>query len=137
MRKTVVPGLILALLAACTSDGIETQQSPQSSATSFLELIDKGNYEESWTEASTWLRKNVDANQWAEHAGSYRQPLGIVEHRKFNSIEYHESLEDMPAGDYALVFFDSSLSNNASATEIVGLMLDDDSMWRVIGYQTQ
>ena len=129
-------GLLLAFVAACTSDEIETNQSPQSAAEAFLLLIDQGNYQESWTEASAFLRNNVDADQWAEHAGSYRQPLGNVDHRKFNSIEFHESLEDMPAGDYALVFFDSSLADNGSASEMVGLMLGDDSMWRVIGYQT-
>ena len=82
------------------------------------------------------MRDNVDANQWAEHAASYRQPLGIVAYRKLNSIEFHDSLEEMPAGDYALVFFDSSLADNGNASEMVGLVLEDDSTWRVIGYQT-
>jgi len=129
-------GLILALVAACTSDEIESHDSPQSSAEAFLLLIDQGNYQESWSEASAWLQDNVDANQWAEHAGGYRQPLGIVHDRELNSIEFHDSLEDMPAGDYAFVIFDSSLADNGKTSEMVGLMLDDDSMWRVIGYQT-
>ena len=129
-------GLILALVAACTSDEIKSRDSPQSSAEAFLLLIDQGNYQESWSEASAWLQDNVDANQWAEHAGSYRQPLGIVHDRELNSIEFHDSLEDMPAGDYAFVIFDSSLADNGKTSEMVGLMLDDDSMWRVIGYQT-
>ena len=136
MRKALFLGLILAFVAACTSDPIEASHSPQSAAEAFLLLIDQGNYQESWEEASAWLRNNVDAEQWAEHAGSYRQPLGVVDHRKFKSIEFHESLEDIPVGKYDLVFFDSSLADNSDASEMVGLMLDDDSMWRVIGYQT-
>ena len=82
------------------------------------------------------MRDNVDATQWAEHAGRIRQPLGIVKHRDFKSVELEDSLEDMPAGNYAFVFFDTTLSNNGSASEMVGLMLEDDSTWRVIGYQT-
>ena len=136
MRIAVMLGLILALVAACTSDEIETNDSPQLAAEAFLLLIDQGNYQESWSEASAWLRDNVDANQWAEHAGNYRQPLGIVDDRKLNSIEFHDTLEDMPAGDYAFVIFDTSLAENGSTSEMVGLMLGDDSMWRVIGYQT-
>ena len=136
MRKATIFGLIFALVAACTSDEIDTDNSPQLAAEAFLSLVDQGNYQESWTEASTWLRNKVDANEWAEHAGSYRQPLGIVDYRTFSSIEYHDSLDEMPAGDYAFVFFDSTLANKGSAGEMVGLVLDDDSMWRVIGYQT-
>jgi len=136
MQKVVLLGLILATVAACAGGEIKANHSPQSAAEAFLLQIDKGNYQESWAEASTWLRNNVDAEQWAKHAGSYRQPLGTVRHRNFKSIEFHDSLEDMPAGDYAFVFFDSSLANNGSASEMVGLMLDADSMWRVIGYQT-
>ena len=136
MQKALLLGLILALVAACSSDPIEAGHSPQSAAEAFLLLIDQGNYQESWEEASAWLRNNVDAEQWGKHAGSFRQPLGAVEHRKFKSIEFHESLEDMPVGKYAFVFFDSSLADNGKASEMVGLMLDDDSMWRVIGYQT-
>ena len=136
MRKALLLGLILAIVAACTSGQNEASHSPQSAAEAFLLLIDQGNYQESWEEASAWLQTNVDAEQWAQHAGSYRQPLGAVDHRKFKSIEFHESLEDMPVGKYAFVFFDSSLADNSNASEMVGLMLDDDSMWRVIGYQT-
>lgn len=136
MRITVMLGFMLAIIAACTSDEIETKDAPQSAAEAFLLLVDQGNYQQSWSEASTWLRDKVDANQWAEHAGGYRQPLGIVEDRKLNSVEFHDSLEDMPAGSYAFVIFDSSLADNGSASEMVGLMLEDDSTWRVIGYQT-
>ena len=136
MQKALLLGLILALVAACTSDEVKADHSPQSAAEAFLLLIDQGSYQESWAEASTFLRNNVDAKQWAEHAESYRQPLGAVDHREFKSVEFHDSLEDMPAGDYAFVFFDSSLADNGSASEMVALTLDDDSMWRVIGYQT-
>lgn len=136
MRKVLALGLLLTLSAAYANDEVVAEKSPRSAAEAFLLLIDQGNYQESWEEASPWLRKNVDANQWAEHAGSFRRPLGIVNGREFASVEYHDTLEDMPAGNYAFVFFDSSLADNGSASEMVGLMLDDDSIWRVIGYQT-
>lgn len=137
MLKAILPALIVVLVTACASHGGATRHSPQSAAEAFLVLIDKGNYRESWAEASTWLRNKVDAKQWAEHAGSFRQQLGTVGHRQFKSVEFHDALEEMPEGRYAFVFFDSSLADNGRASEMVGLMLDDDSMWRVIGYQTQ
>ena len=136
MRNALLTGLIAVLVIACTTDEVNTDSSPQAAAEAFLALIDQGDYEASWAEASTWLRDNVDATQWAEHAGGFRQPLGAIDHREFRSVEFQDSLEDMPAGKYAFVSFDSSLANSSSASEMVGLVLDDDSTWRVIGYQT-
>ena len=135
MLKVLLLLLMVLWVAACVSDDIDANNSPQSAAERFLFLIDQGNYRESWAEASTFLRSNVDAEQWTAHAGSYRQPLGNVAHREFKSIEFHYALEDMPAGDYAFVFFDSSLADNGKVSEMVGLMLDEDATWRVIGYQ--
>lgn len=136
MRIALISGLVIALIAACTSDEIGINDSPQLAAEAFLELIDQSNYEESWSEASAWLQDNVDADEWAVHAGSYREPLGTVDARALNSVEFHDSLEDMPAGEYAFVTFDTSLADEGSTSELVGLMMDEDSTWRVIGYQT-
>ena len=135
MRIALTTALILALGAACASEHA-ARQSPQQAAESFLLLIDQGNYRQSWSEASAWLRDNVDAEQWAEHAGSYRNPLGTVQSRSLDSIEFQDSLEEMPDAEYAFAIFDSTLADGGSATEMVGLMLDDDETWRVIGYQT-
>ena len=135
MRKAVTLGLILAAAAACTNDKV-ANDSPQPAAEAFLLLIDQGKYQQSWSEASAWLQDNVDADQWAEHAGSYRKPLGIVDGRKLASIEFQDSLEEMPPGKYAFVIFESSLADDGSTSEMVGLMLDNESTWRVIGYQT-
>ncbi len=136
MRRITVLGLMIVLVAACSGDEIDTDNSPLSAAEAFLSLIDKGNYAESWAEASPWLRANVDANEWAEHAGAYRQPLGNISDRELNSIEFQDSLEDMPAGEYAFVVFDTSLADDGSTIEMVGLKRDEESVWRVIGYQT-
>lgn len=135
MQKALLTGLIV-IIAACAGDEIEPDKSPQSAAEAFLSLIDQGKYQDSWKEASSWLRNNVNADQWAEHAGSYREPLGAIDHREFKSVEFQDTLDDMPDADYAFVFFETSLSDNGDVSEMVGLVLDTDSNWRVIGYQT-
>ncbi len=137
MLRALSLGLICTMLGACASVGTNSDSSPQSAAEAFLSLIDQGDYEKSWQEASSLLQSNVDAEQWAEHAGGYRQPLGVVESRTLASVERLDSLEEMPAGEYAFVSFDSALEDNRNASEMVGLVLGEDSVWRVIGYQTQ
>ena len=136
MREILKLIFVLAFVGACSGEENRTNESPQSAAEAFLSLIDQDNYQESWAEASTWLRNNADAMEWAEHAGRFRKPLGVVSQRAFNSVELDDALEDMPEGNYAFVFFDTTLEKGGTASEMVGLMLEDDSTWRVIGYQT-
>ena len=136
MRFIVKLIFVLAFVAACIGEENRTNESPQSAAESFLSLIDQDNYQESWAESSAWLRANTDAIEWAEHAGRIRKPLGVVSERAFNSVELEDALEDMPEGNYALVFFDTTLEDGGTASEMVGLMLEDNLTWRVIGYQT-
>ena len=136
MRIILTLMLALGLAVSCAAEENRPEESPRAAAKAFLALIDQDNYQESWKEASAWLRHNVDANQWAEHAGRIRRPLGAVSHRTFRSVELEDASEDMPEGTYAFVFFDTILEDGGSASEMVGLMLEDDSTWRVIGYQT-
>jgi len=88
--------LISVLFSACVSDEIKSVESPQSAAEAFLISIDQGNYEESWPVASALLRAKVDQDDWAKHLGNTRRPLGTLNHREVGSIEFHESLEEMP-----------------------------------------
>ena len=126
--------MISVLVNACVSDEIKSVESPQSAAEAFLILIDQGNYEESWAVTSALLRAKVEQDDWAKHLGNTRRPLGTLNHREVGSIEFHDSLEEMPDGEYAILIFDSSFANNDSASEVVGLVLDDESTWRGSGY---
>lgn len=136
MRRILTLMLVLGLAVACAVEKTKPEESPQAAAKAFLALIDQDNYQESWREASGWLRNKVDAIKWAEHAGRIRRPLGVVSHRTVRSVELEDALEDMPEGNFAFVSFDTILEDNSSASEMVGLMLEVDSTWRVIGYQT-
>ena len=134
MRNIMKLILISVLISACVSDEIKSVESPQSAAEAFLISIDQGNYEESWPVASALLRAKVEQDDWAKHLGNTRRPLGTLNHREVGSIEFHDSLEEMPVGEYAILIFDSAFTNNGSASEVVALALDDDSTWRVVGY---
>lgn len=135
MRLVLHVILLFGFITACTGEENSTNESPQSAAEAFLALIDQDKYQEPWAEVSSWLRSNSNAIEWAEHAGRIREPLGVVSHRAFISVELEDALEDMPEGNYAFVIFDTTLENSNSASEVVALMLEDDSTWRVIEYQ--
>jgi len=135
MRLILKLILVLGFVGACAVEESGTNESPQSAAEVFLTQIDQDNYQESWAEASSWLRSTSNATEWAEHAGRIRNSIGVVSQRTFNSVELEDALEDMPENNYAFVYFDTTLENGSTTSEMVGLMLEDDSTWRVIGYQ--
>ena len=130
--KTLI--LISLFVSACATEQIRQQQALESAAGAFLTAIDQGNYLETWSKASASIHAKVEQDDWAVHIGNTRRPLGSLNHRDVVSIELHDSLEEMPDGNYALLTFESSFANNGSASEVVGLALDDDLTWRVIGY---
>ncbi|NNE36637.1 MAG: DUF4019 domain-containing protein [Rhodothermales bacterium] len=77
-----------------------------------------------------------ERDRWSELATADRGRHLAEPARTLNSVELEDALQGMPEGNYAFVFFDTTLENSGTASEMVGLMLEDDSTWRVIGYQT-
>ena len=134
--RTLLLSLLLAVSNAAFASGAAPDDAPRFAAEEFLALIDASRYDATWSAASEWLRTNVDAEEWAEHAGRYRESLGEVESRVVKSVELLDELEEMPEGRYAFVTFDTTLADGRNATELVGLVLGGDNAWRVIGYQS-
>ncbi|MEO1204229.1 MAG: DUF4019 domain-containing protein, partial [Pseudomonadota bacterium] len=64
MRSSILLGLLFALLSGCTSD-TRAVDSAEAAAQAFLDLIDDGDYEQTWSEASPWLKEHVEAEEWA------------------------------------------------------------------------
>ncbi len=103
-------------------------------ATEFLALVDKREYDKSYSTASQVLRDEVSKEEWMAHVGNLRGPLGQLNQRTVNSSEFHESLPEAPPGEYVIFTFDSSFENNKSAAEVVAVTKGSDGVWRVVGY---
>ena len=103
-------------------------------ATAWLRLVDELEYRKSWSEASALLRAEVSQADWVSHLSNMRGPLGGLKQRAVTSSEFHESLDGVPDGQYAVFAYDSSFENREYATEIVALAQEANSSWRVIGY---
>ena len=128
--------MLSGFLGACTGEETTIKESPQSTAEEFLSLIDRGNYEESWKYTSTWLRGQVDSDDWTQQVRIFRHPLGTVFHRELISINMDTVIEDGAVRRLAAVIYECNFPANEKATEVVGLTWDDDSAWRVVAYQT-
>lgn len=106
----------------------------QSAALSWLELVDSGDYRESWERAAKLFKDSVTADQWQQALGGARTPLGKLVSRKVKSRKYLEQLPGAPDGKYVVLQFETVFENKASAIETVTPMVDPDGKWRVSGY---
>jgi len=121
----------LVTLANANSASIE---SARDSATAWLKIVDQLEYEKSWSQASPLLQAEVSQDDWGDHLGNMRERLGELRQRTLSSSEFHESLPEMPDGQYVIFTYDSSFENSEYVTEVVAVAKDTNQSWRVIGY---
>ena len=127
MRPIVIPIFAAMLFAAPAND----QAAPSASA--WLGLVDSGKYADSWKEASAYFRMNVAEKDWVSKVKGVRAPLGALVSRKQQNLTFAKTLPGAPDGNYAVMQFQASFQNKASAVETLTMMADGDK-WRAAGY---
>lgn len=103
-------------------------------ADAWLALVDRVDYEKSWSQAAALFRNAVTVDQWSQQLRAARAPLGGLVSRKVKSKQYAESLPGAPDGKYVVIQYETSFQNKKSAVETVTPMMDPDGTWRVSGY---
>src|SRR5690606_28144179 len=119
------------LHAAAAPNG-EARSPAEDAARAWVALTDDGRWTESWRAAGTVFQSQVTADQWASAAGMVREPLGAVSSRVVQNVTMSGSLPGQPAGDYAVIEFQTNFAAR-SATETL-VMVRENSGWKVIGY---
>jgi hypothetical protein len=112
----------------------EAEKAAVESARAWLELIDAGEYEQSWQEAALYVRNLVPKDDWQRSMQGARQPLGKLISRELKATHYTTSAPGAPDGEYVIIQYNSSFENKKSAVETVTPMLEQDGTWRVSGY---
>ena len=100
----------------------------------WLALIDRGAYAESWDVASDGFQRSVARREWATMSAKVRQPLGALISRKPASSERVSSLPGMPSGSYLVAKFDTSFAAMPAAIETVTFVLEKDGHWKASAY---
>lgn len=104
-------------------------------AVEFLELVDQGNYEQSWHSAATYLRNDMPLEQWLERLQTVRSRAGNVLERKQKDVFATQGgNKGIPEGEYMVYTFETRFTNRDTLEETVTVMLEDDQGWRVAGY---
>lgn len=103
-------------------------------AEEWLQLIDQGQYAESWQEAAAIFQSSTTQEQWKGAVESVRSPLGDLTSRKVVGSQFRESLPGAPDGKYVVIQYDSAFAQKGQAKEIVTTAQAPDGSWRVAGY---
>lgn len=101
---------------------------------SWIDIVDKGQYEESWNTSAEYLRNTIDKERWEQSLKSVRTSLGKVVSRKLKTKEYTKTLPGAPDGEYVIIQYETSFEKKQYAIETVIPMIDKDGKWRVSGY---
>ena len=110
------------------------EEAAETAASSWLKLVDAGEYGKSWDDAAAYFKDAVSRDTWERRITAVRRPLGKNLSRERASATYLTSLPGAPDGEYVVIRFLSSFENKKSAVETVTPMRDEDGEWRVSGY---
>jgi len=132
------PRLIFVITLAAISTALIAGASPaedEASATGqkWLALLDDQKYEESWKQAGSLFRDEVNQDQWVAALRRSREPMGPVISRATARVDFVKSLRGAPDGDYAIIHFTTSFKNKSNVTERLTLA-KEDGRWQVSAY---
>lgn len=126
--------IIMPITACRKGDFSKQEKEAVIIATTWLHLIDDGNYGQSWAESSGFFKKTVSQERWIRLMAGLRKPLGRMVLRNLASREYATSLPGAPDGEYVVITFRTTFRNKKQSIETITPMRDADGKWRVSGY---
>lgn len=126
---------LLFQTARAENDGALKARAAQSAAL-WLDLLDKGQYDPSWEQASPQFRDKVTKEQWKQSLGQVRTPLGNLHVRKTASLLLQSAPTNISGEKHlmAVIQYHSSFENLSSALETVTFFQEQDGKWRAAGY---
>jgi len=133
-----VPRILVLALAFMTlpvqSQDSQSNVDAEKAAERWLELIDAGNYEQSWDAAAEIFQEHIAKSAWASAAANARSPLGAVISRKLESARFARTLPGVPDGEYVVIQFRTVFEHKPDAIELITPARTKDGSWKVSGY---
>lgn len=130
MNKLI--GTLIAMALFSTACVTETMEGVPS-VVKWLEVVDSGEYVESWNKAAPSFQTQISSVQWQQVLEKVRAPLGKVMTREVTTSKSQASLPGVPDGEYIVVVFSTSFEHKNAATETVTVSKVNDD-WRTVGY---
>jgi hypothetical protein len=103
-------------------------------ARAWLELIDSGRRDLSWSAAGPALQATIGAKDWNAALRSARERLGGCRSRALLGRGTIEGFPGVPPGPYAVVHFESTFEAKPRVVETVTVRREGDGRWRPVSY---
>jgi len=126
-------GLLASALAVTAGEHGKQEEAGLKAARAWLNLIDEGDYGESWNQAAALFQKATTKENWQRALDQVRTPLGNLTSRKVKSVQFTQSLPGAPDGEYVVIQFDTAFEHKKAAVETVTMMMDSGN-WKAAGY---
>jgi hypothetical protein len=134
----VLAGMLVALSPPARSQTSDTVgaavTAAQVAARSWLTLVDRGTYGESWDSGAAFFRKAVTKPAWEDAVRKARVPFGPFSRRQLLGASYRTVLPQAPPGEYVVLEYRTAAGGGKTVIETVTPMKDKDGHWRVAGY---
>jgi hypothetical protein len=106
----------------------------QLAAESWLGLIDRARYGESWDSAAGFFRTAITKPVWEGAVRKARGPFEPLGARKLLGASFQTKLPNAPPGEYVVLQYQTQAGGEKTVVETVTPMKDEDGNWRVSGY---
>ncbi len=136
--------IILPLLLSCwllglpglAEDAIPEEKQATLAALSFLEQIDRSEYEQSWESCSQFFQAKTERDQWVQEINHLRPQYGENQQRQLQLVKPVEGSAETVQRPLLFLIFRSTFASK-TAIEMVTMVKDPDQLWRVGGYSLQ
>lgn len=106
----------------------------ESSARSWLELVDHGNYQESWENLSPLLKAKTSAAEWIKLITALRASRGAMSARYIATAGAAKTFSGFPEGEYIQLQFYTTFTKKGLALETITLIKAPPETWQVLEY---
>ena len=113
-----------------------TAAAADSAARELLQMVDAGNYADSWQIAAPYLKEKVTAKDWEAQLAKDRKILGPLVERTLDEANFTAAVKELPDSNFILLEYLSKFERK-EVKEVVTVVQGSDNRWRVIGYFIQ
>jgi hypothetical protein len=130
---TLIFSVFLALTARLPASGEDHIDDGLAVAKAWTNMIDSGQYDDSYSSASDALHERVDQDKWNKVLSALRAPWGSVVSRKQLSHIYKPNGFEGSEGEFMVITYDTSFQHLDPAVETIVLKWEGGK-WRGAGY---
>ena len=134
IKQLITLLLLLFYTSAVYAEENDILDKVESSARSWVGLVDSGKYKESWENLSPLLKTKASEAEWIKSITAIRASRGIVNARYIATAGSTKTLSGFPEGNYIVLQFYTTFTEKGLALETITLAKTQDETWQVLEY---